>query len=706
MQTTRAYSLGLLAALAPSISLFAENGTSSDASIIELAPFTLIADRLATPDGAENQAFVRWVESDKIGTLKLDSGHDLSESLARFSNLAAFRSSPSRIAHPTTQGMKVRNIGANASSRALVTYDGIPQNDPFGGWIYWHRYQNAAIAAVALNPSGGGETWGNLGSGGAISIISDRPQGSHGQYSLVAGDQDTYAASLAVTQQINDNASIDISGKHFETSGDWILAPEQRGAIDEKAGSEADAIRVRVRNVSDNWTLSLSSDWFEESRKNGTPAGRNTTESYDFAFTASHSLSENGSRFSTAAYFQKRDFANVFASVSDQRDSERPALDQFDVPADAQGASVSYYAPLEDGGFLLIGADVRDIDGEVNERFRNLGNGFTRLRKAGGEQTFIGAFGTWNRILDTANEIKISARIENTNTSNGFRQEQNLETDSLIRNDSHASQSETELSASVAWSHSFNEQRTFRAKAFTGFRAPTLNELYRPFRVKNDIIEANPMLENERLWGIDATFAIDIDESSKLTASAFFVSAEDLVANATLSTQSGFNPLCGFVPGGGSCGQRLNIGRSEISGIEIDYSKRLSSQWALSLDFVYADTQIKDFSELPSVEGNPLPQAPRARGQFRLDYQANDRWDFWIRGKAWSHTHEDLAIQRRIDNGYQFDFSARIRVADQTALSLRIDNLTDRLNQSGLATSGLIAITPGRSAWLSWDQAF
>ena len=68
------------------------------------------------------------------------------------------------------------NIGANATSRALVLLDGVPQNDPFGAWIYWHRYNMDSLADVSINPSGGGEAWGNFGSGGVISLISAEPE--------------------------------------------------------------------------------------------------------------------------------------------------------------------------------------------------------------------------------------------------------------------------------------------------------------------------------------------------------------------------------------------------------------------------------------------------------------------------------------------------------------------------------------------------
>src|SRR5829696_4601199 len=48
--------------------------------------------------------------------------------------LASFRRSDSRSAHPTSQGLTLRGLGGNAASRVTLSLDGVPQDDPFGGW--------------------------------------------------------------------------------------------------------------------------------------------------------------------------------------------------------------------------------------------------------------------------------------------------------------------------------------------------------------------------------------------------------------------------------------------------------------------------------------------------------------------------------------------------------------------------------------------
>src|SRR6185436_1817974 len=57
--------------------------------------------------------------------------------LRQVPTFSLFRRSSSLTAQPTTQGVSLRGIGPSGVSRTLVLLDGIPFNDPFGGWVYW-----------------------------------------------------------------------------------------------------------------------------------------------------------------------------------------------------------------------------------------------------------------------------------------------------------------------------------------------------------------------------------------------------------------------------------------------------------------------------------------------------------------------------------------------------------------------------------------
>jgi outer membrane cobalamin receptor len=76
----------------------------------------------------------------------------LDDSLRQVPGFSLFRRSSSRTANPTTQaqGVSLRGLGASGASRAAVLADGIPLNDPFGGWVYWDRVPRVSVAEVEV----------------------------------------------------------------------------------------------------------------------------------------------------------------------------------------------------------------------------------------------------------------------------------------------------------------------------------------------------------------------------------------------------------------------------------------------------------------------------------------------------------------------------------------------------------------------------
>src|SRR5690606_33116420 len=69
----------------------------------------------------------------------------LDDALRLVPGFSLFRRTGSRAAHPTAQGVSLRGIGPSGTSRALVLSDGVPLNDPFGGWVYWGRVPRVAL---------------------------------------------------------------------------------------------------------------------------------------------------------------------------------------------------------------------------------------------------------------------------------------------------------------------------------------------------------------------------------------------------------------------------------------------------------------------------------------------------------------------------------------------------------------------------------
>ncbi|MGF2075342.1 TonB-dependent receptor, partial [Enterococcus casseliflavus] len=85
----------------------------------------------------------------------------LDDALRQTVGFSLFRRTGSRTANPTIQGVSLRGLGASGASRALVLADGVPLNDPFGGWVYWARKPRLGIERVEVLRGGAADLYGS-----------------------------------------------------------------------------------------------------------------------------------------------------------------------------------------------------------------------------------------------------------------------------------------------------------------------------------------------------------------------------------------------------------------------------------------------------------------------------------------------------------------------------------------------------------------
>ena len=115
--------------------------------------------------------------------------------LTRHPAVSTYRRTTGLAAHPATEGVRLRDTATNATSRALVVMDGIPQNDPFGGWIQWNRLPLQGLEVIRVYPNGRNGAWGNLASGGVISLAPSSVFEDRGHLSLQVGSLNTLMLS-------------------------------------------------------------------------------------------------------------------------------------------------------------------------------------------------------------------------------------------------------------------------------------------------------------------------------------------------------------------------------------------------------------------------------------------------------------------------------------------------------------------------------
>jgi outer membrane receptor protein involved in Fe transport len=159
--------------------------------------------------------------------------------------------------------------------------------------------------------------------------------------------------------------------------------------------------------------------------------------------------------------------------VPTRRTVETPALDQYGVPATARGGTYR----------VTSGADARWIEGETRERYFFNHGEFTRDRRAGGRQLFVGVFLEERWQATPSLEFVGGGRLDYWRQYDGHRRERDLLTGSTLQNTALDDQDGVTANGRIGVSAAITRTLRARAASYTGFRAPTLNELYRPFRV-------------------------------------------------------------------------------------------------------------------------------------------------------------------------------------------------------------------------------
>ena len=144
---------------------------------------------------------LRPADSDTVQTSSLIAypeqglGARIENRLRDEAGIVQFRRSDGRSAHPTSQGVTLRGLGGNASSRALVTLDGVPQADPFGGWVAWSAYDAVRLGGIVVTRGGGSGADGPGALAGTIGLHSEMTDGA--EASLAYGSRDGWDASAS-----------------------------------------------------------------------------------------------------------------------------------------------------------------------------------------------------------------------------------------------------------------------------------------------------------------------------------------------------------------------------------------------------------------------------------------------------------------------------------------------------------------------------
>ncbi|HVZ63829.1 MAG TPA: TonB-dependent receptor [Lacunisphaera sp.] len=612
----------------------------------------------------------------------------IDDALRAVPGFSLFRRSDSLTANPTAQGVSLRGLGPSGASRSLVLLDGVPLNDPFGGWVNWSKVPRESLARVELVRGGGATAWGNAALGGIVQLFTETPADARSRLSASYGRFATRSAEFELTQPAG-RGTLQLSGRDFATDGFALVAPEDRGPIDIAAWNRHHWLAGRwSQPAGRNGVLTISARTYGETRDNGTPYQVNTSRENSVAATFDAKAGDHFA-WNATAYAQDQAYTSTFSSVNATRTAETPASNQYDVPAAAWGAAWTGTWSAPDGARTSIGGDWRGVRGETREYYTFANGNFTRQRVAGGTQDIAGVFALHERPLASDWTLTLGARLDDWRESNGHRRETDRATGTTLRDDHYASHDGLEFSPSAGLVWQPAKGWRFRAAGQQAFRRPTLNELYRPFRVGNVITEANPALKTERVTSAE----LGAEYSSgfwKFTAAAFWNELHDAVGNVTLAHGPGSFPIVGFVPAGGLGRQRLNLDRTRVRGLELSAHWQPLVELGFDAAFLYDDASVQAATVAPALVGKRLAQVPRQSATLGAVWRLPGGFTFTPRVRWLGRQFEDDENQLVLGEAVVTDLNVSYALGRRGEFFATAENLGNARIETGRSADGLV----------------
>ncbi|HSG56394.1 MAG TPA: TonB-dependent receptor [Paracoccaceae bacterium] len=593
----------------------------------------------------------------------------LEDALSNVAGFQQFRRSDSRSSNPTAQGVTLRALGGNASSRALVLLDGVPMLDPFFGHVPLSALAPERLELIRVTRGGGS---GPFGSGALAGTIELESAGANtlglftGQVLTNQREDTEISASLAPNV---GNGFASLSGRWDRGQGFWTTPVDQRVPASVRAGYESWSASGRLVQQLGGLEVQLRGLAFDDQRTLRFAGADNTSEGQDVSLRV---VSRGPWQVDALAYAQWRNFSNVV--ISSTRFTR--VLDQKNTPAEGQGGKIEVRPPVGEDMTLRLGADYRRSEGDLFEDAYSAFTGArTEERFAGGQNTNLG-FYVENDVELGALTLTGGLRADRYSIEDGYYRAVNA-AGTVIRNDSYADRSDWEVTWRAGALVEANEAVTFRAAAYTGIRLPTLNELYRPFAVFPVTTQANAALEPEKLHGYEAGIDFTVDEGLTFGVTAFDNKVKNAVANVTIGT---------------NLRERQNLDAVRARGVELSSSLQ-RGPWGVDASLALTDAEVRGSGAAAALTGNRPSQTPSFAGSLGAGYTGSNGMRFAVTLRHVSGQFEDDLETDLLPTATTVDLFAQMPIVGRLSAVARAENLFDETiitrNQAGSMDMGV-----------------
>jgi outer membrane receptor protein involved in Fe transport len=229
---------------------------------------------------------------------------------------------------------------------------------------------------------------------------------------------------------------------------------------------------------------------------------------------------------------------------------------------------------------------------------------------------------------------------------------------------------------------------SLRGSVYQGFRAPTLNELYRGFRAGNTDTRPNEALRPERLKGGEGGVLFARGRAST-RVTAFWNVLDDTVTNITLSITPQLITK-----------QRANADKVRAAGVEVEAELRMPASFSIAFSSAMLNSR---FTGDTPLRNNRVPQVPKYNAAVDVRY-AGRAWTASSQLRVTGAQFEDDLNLFTLRRATVLDVFGSRRFGGKVSFFVAVENLFDSefdVGRTPILTTGLPrAARTGVQLWL------
>ncbi|MXO58995.1 TonB-dependent receptor [Altererythrobacter salegens] len=578
----------------------------------------------------------------------------LEDALSNVAGFQQFRRSDSRSSNPSAQGVTLRAIGGNATSRAQVLLDGVPLSDPFFGYIPFNAVDPNRLGNIRVTRGGGTGPFGAGALAGTIELDSaDAGELGLVQASALINDRSETELSATIAPELG-NGYASLGGRWDRGKGFWTTPDDQRVPASVRAKYDSWSVGGRVvQSLGSDVTVQLRGAAWDDDRVLRFDGANTGSEGQDVSLRL---VGRGDWQFDVIGYAQWRNFYNVVVS------STRfvPVLDQKDTPAEGQGGKIEIRPPVGDAHTLRLGGDFRRSAGDLFEDAYSAFSGLrTEQRFAGGVNTDFGLFAEDDWELGPVT-LTGGVRADRYSIRDGYYSTAN-DAGTPTGSTTFANRSDWEFSWRGGAVLEIAENLKLRGAAYSGLRLPTLNELYRPFVVFPVTTLSNENLTPEKLEGWDVGFDWRPLPEVRLTATVFDNKLKDAITNVTIAT---------------NLRQRQNIDAIDASGVEFDAALKFGD-FGFDGSLAYTEATQRGSGFAAALDGFRPSQTPRWAASATASWRPMDGPTVALTLRYVGKQFEDDQQTDALPSATTLNAFVEVPLFDQVSFVARAENLFD-----------------------------